>query len=506
MSEETFEPATLGSTPSSADALEDVAVEGPAAVTLTGAPATRAVSTWPMWALGFVLLLDAIDQSIVRGMVGPLQDHFGVGDTEIGLLTSAFILVNGVITVPAGYLADRWHRTRTIGHTVLGWSGITALCAAAPTFPVLVAIRGALGFGQAITEPSAASLIADYYPTEQRGKAFSIQQVMLIAGTGLGVGIGGVVGNAFGWRAGFVVVALPGIVVALVAYRLREPARGHADRLHVGVVDTDGDGRSDAIDADVVHGGLFDDGFRTFVREMVAGLRQDLRTIWDITTMKYAMVGVAALLFAVFAVSTWLPQFYERQLGIAEGRAEAWFAALVMLGGVPGVLVGGKVADRYAARVRGARVAIPAYSILAGNTFFTLSYLRLPFAPAFALQLVGLFCMTMAIPGLRAGLSDAIPANLRGAGFGAFNLVSVVFGAAIAPLAVSILSDVFDNNLRTAFLLVAPVVYLGALVLLRAREHLEADAMKIFQAVVHAMQEQQARDQAKVVDLRDDAG
>src|SRR5438046_6742366 len=146
--EETFEPATLGTTPSSADKTEP---------TGRGTPPPH-VSAWPMWMLGLVLLLDSIDQSIVRGMVKPLQDAFHVGDFGIGLLTSAFVLVNGVITVPAGYLADRWHRTRTIGQTVLAWSGITALCAAAPTFPTLVAIRGALGFGQAITEPSAASL------------------------------------------------------------------------------------------------------------------------------------------------------------------------------------------------------------------------------------------------------------------------------------------------------------------------------------------------------------
>jgi MFS family permease len=224
---------------------------------------------------------------------------------------------------------------------------------------------------------------------------------------------------------------------------------------------------------------------------MVQGLRKDLRTIWEITTMKYAMVGVAVLLFAVYAISTWLPQFYERQLGIAPGQAEAWFAALVMIGGVPGVIVGGRVADAYASRVRGARVAIPAFCVLTGNTFFTVSYLRLPFAPAFALEVIGLFFFTMAIPGIRAGLSDAIPANLRGAGFGAFNLVAVVLGGAGAPLVVSMLSDAFDNNLRTAFLIVSPVVYVGAWVLLRARDHLEADAMKIFQAVVTAMQEQQ---------------
>jgi MFS family permease len=450
-------------------------------------PTSPTVPTWPMWALGLVLLLDSVDQSIVRGLITPLKEEFGVGDFSIGLLTSAFILVNGLVTVPAGYLADRWHRTRTIGHTVLGWSGITALCAVAPTFPALVGIRAMLGFGQAITEPSAASLIADYYPTTQRGRAFSIQQVMLFAGYGLGVGIGGVVGNTLGWRWAFTVVALPGILVALLAYRLREPARGAADRLHVG------------LDADVEdghhQGRLFDGGIGPFVRDMARGLRADLRTIFSITTMKYALVGVAVLLFVFTAVSTWLSQFYERQLGIGAGAAEAWFALLVLVGAIPGILLGGRVADRYATRVRGARVALPAWFIMTGTTLFVISWVPgVPFAAVWLLEAVGLFVMAMAIPGLRAGLSDAVPANLRGAGFGAFNLVSVILGGAGAPLAVSALSTAFDDNLRTAFLLVTPLVYLGALVLLRARDHLEADAMKIFEAVVRAMQEQQARD------------
>ena len=463
-------------------------------------PAPAPVSTWPMWALGLVLLVDSTDQSIVRGLITPLKQAFHIGDAAIGVLTSAFILVNGLVTVPAGYLADRWHRTRTIGHTIVAWSGLTALGAAAPNFPSLVALRGALGFGQAITEPSAASLLSDYYPTEQRGRAFAIQQIMMIAGFGLGVGLGGAVGATLGWRWAFLLVGGPSTLVALLAYRLKEPKRGAGDRMHVGIVDDPDLGE------EPVHQPLFTEGFGTFLREMAQGLRADLRTIWSITTMRFALIGVSALLFTITAVGTWLPQFYERQLHVANGRAEGYVAVMVILGGVPGILLGGRFADRYAARVRGARVAIPAYCIIVGATCFAISWMRLPFAPAFVLEILGFFVITMAIPGLRAGLSDAVPANLRGAGFGAFNLVSVVFGGALAPLIVSVLSQSFGNNLRTAFLIIIPPVYLGAYILLRAREHLEADAAKIFQAVLSAMQEQQARDQqAGAVGAQDDA-
>lgn len=479
--EETFDAGTLGATPSSADAVEEP----------TTAPVKPAVSAWPMWMLGLVIMIDQVDQNVVRGLVTPLKEDLGLHDWQIGVLLSAFVVVNGVITVPAGYLADRWNRTRTIGHTVMLWSGVTAISGLFRNYGWLVGVRAALGFGQAVTEPACASLIADYYPADKRGRAFSVQQCLLFVGVGLGVAVGGAVGNSLGWRWAFVVVALPGLFIAMLAYRLKEPRRGHADRLHLGLDDSGED------DVDVVDHGLFEGGFRQFLRDMIDGLKADLRTIWGITTMRFALVGVTALLFTMTAVAAGLPQFYERQLGVKGGQAELWFGLMVIFGAIPGVMVGGWLADNWATRIRGARMAIPAYCILLGTGLFTLSYLRFPFAVAFPMEVVGFFITTMAVPSLRAGLSDAVPANLRGAGFGAFNFCAQIFGVASAPLVLFGLSGAFDDNMRTAFLLVSPPVFIGALILLRARDHLDEDAAKIFQAILTAMQEQQERDAKK---------
>ena len=108
----------------------------------------------------------------------PLWPELGIGDGEIGVLLSIFVVVNGLVTVPAGYLADRWHRTRTIGHTVVAWSALTVVIAASQNFVQLLFGRALLGFGQGVTEPSANSLISDYYPTDTRASAFSLQQIM----------------------------------------------------------------------------------------------------------------------------------------------------------------------------------------------------------------------------------------------------------------------------------------------------------------------------------------
>ena len=444
-----------------------------------------------MWLLGLVIMIDQIDQNIVRGVVTPLKAdrHLHIGDLQIGLLLSCFVIVNGLVTVPAGYLADRWNRKRAIGHTIVAWSGLTALTAAMPNFGGLLAVRSALGFGQAVTEPSAASLLGDFYTQDRRGLAFSIQQCLFFVGFGVGIGLGGIIGNAFGWRAAFLIVGTPGVLIAAFAYKLREPTRGEADKLQAGV---------QVVGDEPVE--LFEDGLGRFVTDLWDGLKADARTILSITTMRYALVGVSALLFTITAVGAALPQFYERQLGVKTGLAEGLVAVLVMGGGIPGVLLGGRVADRYMSRLKGARMAIPAYCLFVGNALFVLSYLRLPFAAAFPLEVLGFGIVCMAIPALRAGLTDAVPHNLRGSGFGFFNLASVVLGAGVASLIVFPIAGAFGDNYRVAFLILSPPVFVGAWILLRAREHLDADAAKIFEAIVTAMQEQQRVEAERTAD------
>jgi len=477
-------------------------VAPPAAGTTEGRSRLPGMFTSPMWVLGLIVLVDEVDKNIVRGLIDPLKDTFGVGDFGIGVLLSLQLLFNGVITVPAGYLADRWNRTRAIGSTVVIWSGLTALGGAALSFPMLVGLRSMLGFGQAVSEPSAASLIGDYYPPARRGTAFSVQMVMLFVGTGFGVALGGVLGQAFGWRWALLLVALPGLFVAWLIYRLHEPRRGSADlmaALGVGEAESAGpDGHGAAGEEEKVS--LFGDGIWRFLKDMASGLIADMRTVMQIRTMRYAMVGIASLLFTVTAISSWMAQYYIRHLHISEGAGEGWFGLLAVAGGVPGIIVGGRLADRWAPRMQGGRLALPAIFITIGCAFFTLSYLIRPadysvpaFAVVFALQLAGMFSVSMAVPALRAGLTDALPAHLRGTGFGAFNLVAVVCGQAAAPFVVSAISNAFDENLRVAFLVIQPLAFLGAALLYRARRYLDEDMQKIMLAVLTAVQEERDR-------------
>ena len=212
--------------------------------------------------------------------------------------------------------------------------------------------------------------------------------------------------------------------------------------------------------------------------------------ILAIPTLRFALVGVSALGFTISAVGSWMPQFYERQLNLSQGKATGTFLVLVVVGGIPGVIFGGRIADRWASRVVGARVVIPGVALIICTTLFIVSLLRLPYAICFPLQLLGFFFGTSAIPALRAGLTDAVPSTLRGTGFGAFNLTAVLFGTAAAPLVTSFFSQRYGDNLRTAFLIVLPVAYVGSALLIAARKHLEADTQRLFEVVEAATRQQ----------------
>jgi MFS family permease len=458
------------------------------------APRTISVTDWPMWVVGFTLLIDGLDQYIVRGDSDQLKSAFHVGDTAIAVLFSAFILVNGIATLPSGYLADRWNRTKAMAVTIVAWSVISAVGGIVPTsaFVLLVVVRGTLGFGQAITDPSGSSVIADFYGLEKRGKAFSIQQCLNYVGLGAGLVIGGALGPLFGgqgWRVAFFVSFIPGLLVAWMCWRLPEPSRGTADRAHVTHAD-----EMEVSDEEL--GPLFPRGVRVFMREMASGLNRDMRVIVGIPTLRFALVGVSTVGFVVTAVGTWMPSFYQNQLGLTQGQATGVFGLLLVLGGIPGTIWGGWVADRWVTRVLGARVVIPAVCMLVSASLFVLSFTRIPHGLVFLLQLLGLLAATASVPALRAGLSDAAPAQVRGAGFAAFNLASVVFGSAAAPLVTAAVAAQFGNDYRTAFLIVMPIAFVGAGCLLLARRHIEKDSAKVFEAVVLAMAANQAEEAA----------
>jgi MFS family permease len=433
----------------------------------------------PLLVMALVSLVDQIDVSVARGVLPILEDEWRLSDTELGLISSVFVFVSALATIPAGYVADHYRRTRVIGWTLLSWSGLILLSATAINYANLLVARAAMGIGQAVDDPASTSYLGDSYPSRMRARVFSFQQVSFFLGGGIGLALGGWIGETFGWRWAFAVVGVPGAIVALAAFRLREPRRGEAE-----LPETMTWAEIEALPPRPVDRVRGAEGLtvRQFARLAATELVSELKMIFGIRTMRYVLVGVAALLFTVSGIATWLAIYHERYSDMTVTQATAVTGGLLGVGGLIGTLAGGAFSDRYHHRWVGGRVVIVVWSSVACALLFMLSFAVGPVGLRVALQFLGVTAAAGAAPGLRAAMLDVVPPDSRGVGASAMALTTSVFGLALAPVLVGALSSL-TGSLVTAFYLVFPPVILGLMMLLRARHTLEDDARAIVTAI-----------------------
>lgn len=444
-----------------------------------GAAPTRRYPLWPLAVMALVSLVDQVDVSVARGVLPILEDEWGLSDTQLGALSSVFIFVSAFATIPAGYVADRVRRTKVIGWTLLSWSGLILLSATAINYVNLLVARALMGIGQAVDDPASTSYLADSYPSRMRAKVFSFQQVSFFLGGGIGLALGGAVGEALGWRWAFALVGVPGAVVALAVFRLREPRRGEAELPQTMTWE-----EIEALpprEVDRLRGAEALT-FRQFSRLAATELVGELRIIFGIRTMRYVLVGVAALLFTVSGIGTWLAIYHERYSGMSVTEATVFTGGLLGVGGLIGTLGGGWFSDRFHDRWKGGRIVIVVWSAVACAVFFMGSFTVDVVGIRLALQFIGVLLAAGASPGLRAAMLDVVPPDSRGVGASAMALTTAVFGQALAPVLVGGLSSL-TGSLVAAFYIVFPPVILGLMLLLRARHTLEDDARAILVAI-----------------------
>ena len=256
-----------------------------------------------------------------------------------------------------------------------------------------------------------------------------------------------------------------------MCWRLPEPVRGSADRAHVT-------GTSEMEASTAKSEPLSRRRHRHLHGTMFRGLRDDLKTILKIPTMRYALVGVSNIFFVVTAVSTWMPTFYQRQFGLTQGKANLAFGALVVVAGIPAPCIGGVVSDRWVKRVHRGTHGHP--RDLPRELRGPLPHLVHPDALRLCLrpiELSGLPDRRLVAPGPTGWPADAVPAQLRSTGSGAFNVASIIFGSAAAPLLTSGVATAFGGNYRVAFSIVMPSRSSGPIFLFRAPvDHIEADS------------------------------
>ena len=397
---------------------------------------------WPLALLTAIYALNVTDQYVLPTVYPLLKQEFGLSDTALGLMSGSYVIVVMVFSIPFGYVADRFHRTRVISWGTAAWGATMILTGTAWNYASLFVSRMALGAWDPCDNPTSQSLLADYYPTVQRSKVMSVYQVGQLLGVFL-IPVAAAMATEWGWRSAFYFLAIPAFVVAILARRLPEPVRGQQDRIQLGLA------------ADKV----------VESRHDTMSSREAFREILRCRT--FVLMAVSSTIGSVFfgSLGTWSPTFFVRYHDMSLSEA-AGALILLALGGLTGALLSGWVADYMTYRgMRAGRIVVAAGARLVGFPLFFLTF-TLGNTPLMLVCFAfAAMCLIAPQAPLNAARADVLHPRLRGRGT-SMDLVLQSSASAIAPIVVGILSDIY--GLRAAFLIVLPLMLISGLILLLA--------------------------------------
>lgn len=325
--------------------------------------------------LTFAYMLSFVDRQILSLMVGPIQRDLDLNDTQFSLLHGfAFALFYTFMGIPIARLADTRSRTKLIAAGIAIWSVATAMGGLARNFAHLFIARISVGVGEAALSPAAYSMLADMFPREKLGRAISIYSSGVYIGIGLSFIIGGVLisrleeaggltvpflGTLKSWQATFIIVGAPGLIIALLALFLKEPARSASH-----IAETSSSGTTRRIIAWISHHRLL--YFSHFIG--------------------FAMV---ALLFN--AIMAWAPEYFIRIHGVERADIGMKLGLIAAFFGGTGIVCGGLYTDFLSRR---GDLAAPMKAGLVGVICLTPLAIIAPLVPDPTVSLL-LFCPLM---------------------------------------------------------------------------------------------------------------
>jgi MFS family permease len=433
---------------------------------VTTEPTTKPKTDWgtygrrPIILLSLVGFIDAVDRGILPGVLDLVQKDLGFSDRQAGFLASVAVLASFAVTIPAGYMADRLMRKRVIAICLATWGVISALNATVRNFWQFLAVRAALGAGETIDNPASSSLIADYYPADLRGRAYAYQRVAPTVGMAIGLGIAGTIGELLGWRAAFLIVGVPGSILAIAVWRMREPKRGESDAA------TDGE--------------LLDMAARRGLR----GLWPEIVQVLRVPSLRALMVGTAISLGAISGFGVFATVFYERHTALGTGGSARRVGLIILVGAIVGTIAGGRAADRARRTNPGAPMRLAGITQTIAALIFIVTFLHVPLWFRISGQLVAVAFLVAAFPALTAMVSEVVSPQIRGIAFSVSGFLGALASAA-SPLLIGDIASRFPiavngklvGNLALAFGVVSPLIIIGALVVMNGRRHVERDIL-----------------------------
>lgn len=425
-----------------ADSLKDGAVPAPDPASAAGpvprdADRPRAMAFYVLALLCLISLLGYYDRYLVAILAESIKHDLGVSDGQIGLLTGfAFAFVYSIMAVPVARYSDGGRRVLVLGVSLLIWSAMTALCGLAPGFAVLLAARLGVGLGEAGGIPTTHALVSDYFPARWRATALSATVVIGGIGFMIANAAGGWIADNWGWRAAFLVGAVPAPFLALLLFAtVREPVL--PDRA---------------------------------VGTAPKGIWRSVRSLLARRSYALLCLGVAVATVALAATLNWIPAFLMRTHGLTAGQVGGSYGLIMGLSTIIALLVGGVLGDALFRLNPRWGIYLPALAFM-GAMPLTLAFL---FAQDLTMALFIAAPMTV-MASLAITPAYALVQRLAGAGNRAtatalYLLIVNLFGMGSGPAVAGWISDALASefgreSLKYALALISSAYLAGGLLI-----------------------------------------
>jgi MFS family permease len=482
---------------------------------------SRGYRRYVLFVLMLVYVFNFLDRQVLSILAEDIKHDLGIGDAAMGfLLGTSFAVFYAVFGIPLGRAADLVNRTRLISGGLLLWSAMTSLSGAASGFASLAACRMGVGVGEASASPAAYSLLYDYFPKRMRTTALAIYSSGIFIGAGLGLIVGGVVlvswKQAFpvpdmaplglrAWQAAFIIVGLPGILLAAWVFSLREPQRGAADGVVVephphpfraigaelaallpisGLILVARAGGRRAVAANLAAaigitlvvgllvkllGGASQWGtlgygvyaFATWCQNLALRDPGTFRAIFGCRPLVLGSLGFSGCFFLTAGALAWLAVFFQRVHGAQASEVGLVLGLSYAVMGFLGVTAGGVITDRMVERYGGRARLLVAIAAVSAATAAMAAIMLLPGKNAAYLMTIpfNFFSAMYVAPGA-ANVNSLAPPRSRATASAAYIVCQVFLGTALGPYVVGAISEAMTDQgasaaaaLRSAMLL-----------------------------------------------------
>ena len=414
---------------------------------------TKSYSNYVFTLLFLLYMFDYIDRMVVTSMFTSIERDWGISHTQSGLLVSAVYWAIVLLTFPISILVDRWSRTKTIGVMAIMWSLATALCALTGNFVQLFMARMLIGVGEAGYAPGGSAMISGLYPVDKRARMMGLWNASIPLGSAIGVLLGGIIATKLGWKHAFGIVAVPGMIVAILFLFVK--------------------------DYKTVDLSFYDKNSNKVKMESNDIIKEFITK----PSVLLTYLGMAAVVFVTTSMLTWLPTYFEKMRNIPQETAGK-MASSVMVLALIGAPLGGFLTDMWRKSKENARLMFPAISTLLSAIVLFVSLALLKGTVQYAGFLIFGVLVLAFISGAASVTQDVIHPGLRATSYAIAVVVQNLLGASTAPVAMGKIYDL--TNIQTALSVLPFVLLVGAVLFWLGSRYYVKDLGKVAKIALEA--------------------